>query len=116
MELTRQCADVKLMYHMRISGDVLGRDLRRRAAARLGEAPLCGDLPDHPEQATTGVTCGGLGLRTALGVALPAFVASRIMQIMAAYDTLTDEALTRLVSTLPSATAHPGCSAGRSFG
>ena len=37
-------------------------------------------------------------------------------QIMAAYDTRTDEALTRLVSTLPSATAHPGCSAGRSFG
>ena len=124
MELTRQCADVKPMYHMRISGDVLGRDLRRRAAARLGEAPLCGDLPDHLVQATTGVTCGGLGLRTALGVALPAFVASRIMcrplvstmvdhisaafgnpsqQIMAAYDTRTDEALTRLVSTLPSA-------------
>ena len=43
-------------------------------------ASLNGDLPDHSWwQATTGVTCGGLGLRTALGIALPAFVAGRIL-------------------------------------
>ena len=32
-------------------------------------------------QATTGVTCGGLGLRTALGVALPAFTTT-VMETM----------------------------------
>ena len=85
-------------------------------------ASLSGDLPGHSWwQATTGVTCGGLGLRTALGAALPAFVASRIMcrslvstmvghfslasgtpsqPIMAKYDARTDAALARLVSTL----------------
>ena len=41
--------------------------------------PSCGDLPDHSWQATTVVSCGGLGLRTAVGAALPVFVASRIM-------------------------------------
>ena len=88
---------------------------------------LAGDLPDHSWwQATTGVTVGGLGLRTAVTVALPAFVASRILSrplvvtmvdhlcaaigasrqtIMAEYDARTDEALSRLASTLPTATA-----------
>ena len=132
MVLTRQCANVsKLMYQMRINGDVLDHDLlpsfdgQMRASV---SASLCGDLPDHSWwQATTGVTCGGLGLRTALGVALPAFVARRIMcrplvstmvdhfshafgtpsrPIMAEYDTHTDEALTRLVSTLPTNAAQ----------
>ena len=77
-------------------------------------------------QATTGVSVGGLGLRTAVTVALPAFVASRILSrplvvtmvdhlcaaigasrqtIMAEYDARTDEALSRLASTLPTATA-----------
>ena len=86
-------------------------------------ASLNGDLPDHSWwEATTGVTCGGLGLRTALANALPAFVASRIMcrplvstivdhfsrafgvptqLITAEYDARTDAALTRLVATLP---------------
>ena len=75
---------------------------------------------------TTGVSVGGLGLRTAVTVALPAFVASRILSrpivvtmvdhlcaaigasrqtIMAEYDARTDEALSRLASTLPTATA-----------
>ena len=74
---------------------------------------ICQITPDH---------WGHLGLRTALGIALSAFVASRIMcrplvstmvdhfslacgvpsqSIMAEYDTRTDAALTRLVSTLP---------------
>ena len=75
---------------------------------------------------TTGVSVGGLGLSTAIAVALPAFVASRISSrplvvtmvdhlcaaigasrqtIMAEYDTRTDEALSRLASTLPTANA-----------
>ena len=84
MVLIRQCADVsKLTYHMRINGDVLDNDLLASFDGQLRaslSASLCGDLPDHSWwQATMGVTRGGLGLRTALGVFLPAFVASRIM-------------------------------------
>ena len=131
MVLTRQCADVsKLMYHMRINGDVLDHDLLASFDGQLRASvsnSLCGDLPDHSWwQATTGVSVGGLGLRTAIAVALPAFVASRISSrplvvtmvdhlcaaigasrqtIMAEYDTRTDEALSRLASTLPTATA-----------
>ena len=120
----------KLMYHMRINGDILDHDLlasfdgQHRASVATS---LAGDLPDHSWwQATTGVTVGGLGLRTAVTVALPAFVASRILSrplvvtmvdhlcaaigasrqtIMAVYDARTDEALSRLASTLPTATA-----------
>ena len=80
--LTRQCADVsKLMYHMRINGDILDHDLLATFDGQLRASvstSLCGDLPDHSWwQATTGVMAGGLGLRTAVTVALPAFVASR---------------------------------------
>ena len=74
MVFTRQCADVsKLMYHMRINGDLLDQDL---LVAFDGQSrPL-----SAPRSKTiTGVTCGGFGLRTALGIALPAFVASRTM-------------------------------------
>ena len=77
-------------------------------------------------QGTTGVMAGGLGLRTAVTVALPAFVASRILSrplvatmvdhlcaaigasretIMAEYDTRTDEALSCLSYTLSTAAA-----------
>ena len=82
--LTRQCADVpKLMYHMRINGDILDHDLFASFDGQLRASvsnSLCGDLPDHSWwQATTGVSVGGLGLRTAVTVALPAFVASRIL-------------------------------------
>ena len=129
--LTRQCADVsKLMYHMRINGDILDHDLLVSFDGQLRASvsnSLSGDLPDHSWwQATTGVTVGGLGLRTAVTVALPAFVASRILSrplvvtmvdhlcaaigasrqtIMAEYDARTDEALSCLASTLPTATA-----------
>ena len=125
--LTRQCADVsKHMYHMRINEDTLDHDLFASFDGQLRASvsnSLCGDLPDHSWwQATTGVSVGGLGLRTAVTVALPAFVASRILSrtmvdhfcaaigasrqtIMAEYDARTDEALSRLASTLPTATA-----------
>ena len=83
MVLTRQCADVfKLMYHRRINGDMLDHDLLTAFDFQLRasvSASLCNDLPDHSWWQATGVTCGGLGLRTALRVALTAFVASRIM-------------------------------------
>ena len=135
--LTRQCADVsKLMYHMRINGDILDLDLLASFDGQLSASvsnSLCGDLPDHSWwQATTGVSVGGLRLRTAVTVALPAFVASRILSrplvvtmvdhlcaaigasrqtIMAEYDARTDEALSRphslpllLSSSLPSLT------------
>ena len=129
--LTRQCADVsKLLYHMRIHGDILDHDLLASFDGQLRASvatSLAGDLPDHSWwQATTGVAVGGLGLRTAVTVALPAFVASRILSrplvatmvdhlcaaigasrqiIMAEYDARTDKALSRLASTLPTATA-----------
>ena len=72
--LTRQCADVsKLMYHMRINGDILDHDLFASFDGQLRASvsnSLCGDLPDHSWwQATTGVSVGGLGLRTAVTVA-----------------------------------------------
>ena len=92
MVLTRQCADVsKLMYHMRINGDLLDHHLLAafdgRIRASVSASPS-GDLADHSWwQATTGVTCGGLGLRTALGVALPAFAASRIDHFSLAFGT-----------------------------
>ena len=122
-----RCADVsKLMYHLRINGDLLDEDLLVAFDGQLRasvSASLNGDLPDHSWwQATAGVSCGGLGLRTALGIALAAFVASRIMcrplvstvvdhfshafgvpnqLIMTEYDARTDGALTRFVATLP---------------
>ena len=82
--LTRQCADVsQLMYHMRINGNILDHDLLASFDGQLRASvsnSLCGDLPDHSWwQATTGVMACGLGLRTAVTVALPAFVASRIL-------------------------------------
>ena len=115
---------------MRINGDILDHDLLASFDGQLRASvatSLAGDLPDHSWwQATTGVAVGGLGLRTAVTVALPAFVASRILSrplvatmvdhfcaaigasrqtIMAEYDARTDEALSRLASTLPTATA-----------
>ena len=87
------------------------------------ETTLGGDLPDTSwQQATTGVTHGGLGLRSAETTALAAFVASRFTsrplvttmvqhyvaatgeqfdKIMSAYDSRTEDALITLVSTLP---------------
>ena len=122
--LTRQCADVsKLMYHMRINGDILDHDLLASFDGQLRASvsnSLSGDLPDHSWwQATTGVVT----------VALPAFVASRILSrplvvtmvdhlcaaigasrqtIMAEYDARTDEALSRLAARLggTSASVH----------
>ena len=49
--LTRQCADVsKLMYQLRINGDILDHDLFASFDGQLRASvsnSLCGDLPDH---------------------------------------------------------------------
>ena len=64
---------------MRINGDVLDHDLLASFDGQL-RASVGTYVPDHSwRQATTGAACGGLGLRTATGVVLPAFVASRIL-------------------------------------
>ena len=77
MVFPRQCADVsKLMCHRCTNGDVLDYDLLVSFDGQL-RALVSTFLR---WQATTGVSFGGLGLglRTAIGVALPAFVAIRI--------------------------------------
>ena len=79
----RQCADVgKLSYHMRANGDPIyphllssfDKDLRTSIETILG-----GSMLDSSWwQAAFGVKHGGLGLRQAADVALPALVASRV--------------------------------------
>ena len=65
-------------------------------------ASLSGDLPDHSWwQATTGVTCGGLGLRTRLGSRFPPSWGAG-----PSWPSTTHEALARLVSTLPTNAAQ----------
>ena len=72
-QITRQCADVSKLMYLRNNGDILDQDLLRASVS----ASLNGDLPDHSWwQTTTGVTCGGLGLRTALGITLAALCAA----------------------------------------
>ncbi len=81
--LTRLCADVsELSYQLRLNGDRVGRarlaafdrDLRTAVETTLG-----GELPDSAwQQCTTGVTWGGLGLRTAEQTACASFLASRM--------------------------------------
>ena len=126
MVLTRKCADVsKLTYHMRINGDMLDKDLLVAFDGQL-RASVSASLNGRTCRTTPGGkpprASPALGLRTALGIALPAFVASRIMYrplvstmvdhfshvfgvpnqlVMTEYDARTDAALTRLVATLP---------------
>ena len=82
--LKKACADVsKVVYTLRLNGDRLAQAgnlprysglLRDSLARSLG-----GDVGDHGwQQATCGTSEGGLGLRTAEEVALPAFIASRV--------------------------------------
>ena len=127
--LTRSRADVaKLSYWLRCYVDVLGggggtadrfdRELRAALSGTLG-----GDISDTAWwQAGLGVDQGGLGLRPAAEVALPAFIASRLasrpavehmcghMQegalgaadaLLRVYDARTDAAIGKYVATLP---------------
>jgi len=125
--LTRRCADVaKLGYALRCSGDRLDKDVLEEFDKDLRsslETTLGGSLRDTAWwQASTGVRSGGLGLREAVAVALPAVLASRITsrplamemaahaaaaglvtvdQFTAAYDQRTRDALLRLRADLP---------------
>ena len=67
---------------MRVNGDRIDHSATNRFDRNLRaaiEVSLGGDLPDTSWlQATTGVTYGGLGLRSADSTALPAFVASSV--------------------------------------
>ena len=124
--LTRLCADVgTLSYHLRINGDRVDEDALHKHDRSLRnslDAILGGGISDEAwEQASLGVSKGGLGMREAANVALPAFVASRVAcrphvamlarhledaeicsaaAVLKRYDTRTDAALTRLVGTL----------------
>ena len=82
--LTRRCLDVsRLFYALRCQGDRIStealahfdEDLRAAVEDTLG-----GELSDVAWlQATLGVQAAGLGLREAGAVALPAFIASRVI-------------------------------------
>jgi hypothetical protein len=128
--LARLCGDVaKVQYNLRLNGDCIDAELlaeHDRSLRNTLDFSLGGDLSDTAwSQATLGVKSGGLGLREACTVALPAFVASRIasrphvlemaqhMEILhpgaaraitKAFDKRTDEALETLTKTLDTAT------------
>ena len=124
--LTRQCADVsKLTHHLRLNGHKVASSMPAIFDSQLRFAigvSLIGDLPDHSWwQATTGVLFGGLGFRAAQSVALPAFIASRLVShplvrnllehfcmatgaplllLQRACDKHTEDAVLSLISTL----------------
>ena len=82
LTLQRRCLDVsKASYLLRCSGDMV-TDAALNAfdtAARFGvQEALAGEVSDEAwVQATLGVDAGGLGLREASQIALPAFISSR---------------------------------------
>ena len=111
---------------MHINGDRIDHSATNRFDRNLRaaiESSLGGDLPDTSwMQAITGVTYGGLGLRSADSTALPAFVASRLSSrplvktmvehyamatgastdvIMRAFDKRTEDAIFSLGQSMP---------------
>ena len=129
--LTRRCADVgNVNYWLRCYGDVLRHEPASRFDKDLRaavEESLCGKLSDTAWwQGGIGVAKGGLGLRSAQDMALPAFVSSRVAsrpmvahmlthieaaglgiasEILKIYDARTNSAARELASTLPEAMA-----------
>ena len=125
--LQRRCLDVgKVAYLLRCNGDRVrdGALLKFDAALRGGtEDAIHGRLRDSGwVHATLGVDAGGLGMKEASVIALPAFISSRVTsrplveemcrhaetegigtvgQCMAAYDARTQAAYTRWLGTLP---------------
>lgn len=127
--LTRRCGDVSTFtFQLRCHGDLLrdgpadefDRDLRAGIEASLGGALL----DTAWWQANVGVEGGGLGLRAAKEVALPAFIGSRIASrpmvasmfmhlesaglassalLLNMYDLRTRRALDAFAATLPAA-------------
>jgi hypothetical protein len=81
--LQRRCFDVsKVAYLLRCSGDRVNASAQHIFDARLRpgtEDAIPGPLSDERwGQTTLGVDAGGLGMREATVVALPAFIASRV--------------------------------------
>ena len=125
--LTRRCGHSgNASYALRCNGDKLLHAVAERfdPAMRIAlEDILGGPLPDTAwMQASTGVSIGGLGLRTATSTALPAFLSSRSQarplvrnmferlqqrglgsasDLMALYDARTDSAAAAFLQMLP---------------
>eukprot|EP00973_Karenia_brevis_P091573 12408189-Karenia_brevis.AAC.1 len=125
--LTRRCGDVSnFVYWLRCYGDVIGQDPAEQFDKDLRtalESMSGGPLPDTAWwQSSLGVKSGGLGLRSARDVALPAFIGSRVSSrpmvnamfehiesaglgmassLLAAYDRRTAQAIDALRGTLP---------------
>ena len=83
LTLGRLCASVTKSTHvLRAAGDCVGEaalEDHDAALDRFVSRALGGDLPKSAlDQAALGVSQGGLGFRRATGLALPAFVASRV--------------------------------------
>ena len=127
MSLRLACADVgKVSYLLRLAGDKFPESELRAfdQVQRDGVGfTLDGDVGDDAwAQATTQIVMGGLGLRTAEALALPAFISSRVAArsaaqlifadmeaagltapglLMQQYDTRLEDATQRLISTNP---------------
>lgn len=127
LTLQRACLNVsKATYVLRCQGDRLTDTILRRFDQGMAtglESSLWGGLPDDSwHQATLAVDAGGLGMREAQGIALPAFLASRAVArplvaemarhtsdaaicssslCMQAYDERTQAALARWLAVLP---------------
>ena len=127
MVLKSECVGVSKVVHiLRASGDRLGSDELGKWDKHMRDSlgrTLNGDLDDHSwRQAVSGFWQGGLGWRTGLDLALPAFLASRVASrpavesllsnvvdagmgdletLLEVFDARTTEALERAVSSLP---------------
>ncbi len=131
MVLTRRCADVgNISYWFRCYGDKLQGTVTQRFDSDLRAAVeecLGGPLADIAWwQGSVGVKQGGLGMRSAADVALPAFVASRVASrplvadmfgriaaaelgsvgdLLGAYDRRTNDAVAAFLRTMPESSA-----------
>ena len=81
--LHRRCLDVsKASYILRCNGDKVSDELLEefdRDSRNNVEETLSGRLPEESWiQAVLGIDAGGLGLKEAKAIALPAFIASRV--------------------------------------
>ena len=133
LTLQRRCLDVsKASYLLRCSGDSVSSEALDAfdASARCGvQEALAGAVTDEAWlQATLGVDAGGLGLREASQIALPAFIASRVASrplveemashfeaaglgssrlCLRAFDLRLQQALDRWCSSLPEEGVRP---------
>ena len=125
--LTRRCGDVgNFTYWLRCYGDIIGTspsDSFDKGLRSTVEETLGGPLPDTAWwQCGIGAERGGLGLRSARDIALPAFIASRVdsrpmvtkmfdhieaaglglkADLIAEYDRRTTAAINSLCADLP---------------